>query len=37
MGRHWQFYVIVALPILYFIVFKYVPMYGHCSHLSDIV
>nr|WP_319776370.1 ABC transporter permease subunit [uncultured Sphaerochaeta sp.] len=28
MGRHWQFYVIVALPILYFIVFKYVPMYG---------
>ena len=28
MGRHWQFYVIVALPMLYFIIFKYVPMYG---------
>ncbi len=28
MGRHWQFYLIVALPMLYFIVFKYVPMYG---------
>lgn len=26
--KHWQFYVIVALPILYFIVFRYVPMYG---------
>lgn len=25
---HWQFYVIVALPMLYFIIFKYVPMYG---------
>lgn len=28
MARHWQFYVIVALPLLYFIIFKYVPMYG---------
>ena len=28
MGRHWQFYLIVALPMLYFILFKYVPMYG---------
>ncbi len=26
--KHWQFYVIVALPVLYFIVYKYVPMYG---------
>lgn len=25
---HWQFYLIVALPMLYFIIFKYVPMYG---------
>ena len=25
---HWQFYVIIALPMLYFIIFKYVPMYG---------
>ncbi len=28
MSRHWQFYLIVALPMLYFIIFKYVPMYG---------
>lgn len=28
MSRHWQFYLIVALPMLYFILFKYVPMYG---------
>ncbi len=26
--NHWQFYVIVALPVLYFIIFKYIPMYG---------
>lgn len=25
---HWQFYLIVALPMLYFIIFKYIPMYG---------
>ena len=25
---HWQFYLIVAPPILYFVLFKYVPMYG---------
>ncbi|MFA7559390.1 MAG: ABC transporter permease subunit [Sphaerochaeta sp.] len=28
MAKHWQFYVIVALPLLYFILFKYLPMYG---------
>lgn len=26
--KHWQFYLIVALPMLYFTIFKYVPMYG---------
>ncbi|MGE4585460.1 MAG: ABC transporter permease [Sphaerochaeta sp.] len=26
--RHWQFYVIVALPMLYFLLFKYLPLYG---------
>lgn len=26
--KHWQFYLIVALPMLYFLMFKYVPMYG---------
>ncbi|MGI5173345.1 ABC transporter permease subunit [Treponema sp. HNW] len=25
---HWQFYLIVALPMIYFILFKYIPMYG---------
>lgn len=25
---HWQFYLIIALPLLYIIVFCYVPMYG---------
>lgn len=28
MSKHWQFYLIVALPLLYFILFKYLPMYG---------
>lgn len=28
MSRHWQFYVIVALPMFYFLLFKYLPMYG---------
>lgn len=26
--NHWQFYLIIALPILYFILFRYIPMYG---------
>lgn len=26
--KHWQFYLIVALPILFFLVFRYFPMYG---------
>lgn len=26
--NHWQFYLIVALPLLYFILFRYIPMYG---------
>lgn len=25
---HWQFYVIIALPLLYIIIFNYIPMYG---------
>ncbi len=28
LGRYWQLYGLVALPIVYFIVFKYGPMYG---------
>lgn len=26
--RHWQLYLIILLPLLYIIIFKYVPMYG---------
>jgi putative aldouronate transport system permease protein len=28
MKKHWQFYLIVALPVLYIIVFKYLPIVG---------
>ncbi|PYI56646.1 ABC transporter permease [Paenibacillus flagellatus] len=28
MKKHWQFYGLVALPLLYIAVFKYVPMFG---------
>lgn len=27
-SRHWQLYALIALPIVYLIVFHYVPMYG---------
>ncbi|QUI22314.1 sugar ABC transporter permease [Vallitalea pronyensis] len=27
--RYWQLYAMMALPIIYFIVFKYVPMFGN--------
>ncbi|CAH1227899.1 putative multiple-sugar transport system permease YteP [Paenibacillus allorhizoplanae] len=27
-GNHWQLYVLMLLPIVYLIIFKYVPMYG---------
>lgn len=26
--KHWQLYLIIALPVLYFLIFKYLPMYG---------
>ncbi len=29
MGRYWQFYVMLLLPVCYFILFKYVPMFGN--------
>lgn len=28
MKRHWQLYLVVFLPVLYIIIFKYIPMYG---------
>ncbi|WP_426452744.1 ABC transporter permease [Paenibacillus sp. S-38] len=27
-GQDWQLYALLALPMLYFLVFKYIPMYG---------
>jgi putative aldouronate transport system permease protein len=26
--KHWQFYLIILLPLMYLLIFKYVPMYG---------
>lgn len=26
--RDWQLYVMIFIPMLYFLVFKYIPMYG---------
>lgn len=28
MKKHWQFYLIVALPVLYIVIFKYLPIVG---------
>lgn len=35
MKRHWQFYLLVALPLLYLIIFKYVPMFGVVIAFKD--
>ncbi|MGE4464490.1 ABC transporter permease [Sphaerochaeta sp.] len=29
LGRYWQLYLMMVLPVLYFIVFKYAPMFGN--------
>lgn len=33
--RHWQLYILMILPILYFIIFKYVPMFGALIAFKD--
>lgn len=33
--RHWQFYLLVALPLLYIITFKYLPMFGVMIAFKD--
>jgi multiple sugar transport system permease protein/putative aldouronate transport system permease protein len=33
--RHWQFYVIIAPPLIYIIIFAYVPMYGVLYAFQD--
>ncbi|WP_169083929.1 ABC transporter permease [Paenibacillus sp. PL91] len=37
MHRVWQLYVLIALPLLYIIVFKYIPMYGAQIAFKDFV
>lgn len=32
---HWQLYILMILPILYFIIFKYVPMFGALIAFKD--
>ncbi|SFL93231.1 putative aldouronate transport system permease protein [Gracilibacillus orientalis] len=33
--RHWQLYILMMLPVLYFIIFKYVPMLGAVIAFKD--
>ncbi|MBB6734744.1 ABC transporter permease [Cohnella zeiphila] len=35
MKRHWQLYFVVLIPMLYVIIFKYVPMYGALIAFKD--
>ncbi|MBJ6359937.1 ABC transporter permease [Paenibacillus sp. GCM10012307] len=37
MRKVWQLYVLIALPVLYIIIFKYVPMYGAQIAFKDFV
>nr|WP_233163089.1 MULTISPECIES: ABC transporter permease subunit [unclassified Cohnella] len=36
MRRHWQLYIVIALPITYFILFKYVPILGVQIAFKDL-
>lgn len=36
MRRHWQLYIVIALPIAYFILFKYVPILGVQIAFKDL-
>ncbi|TDQ40901.1 ABC transporter permease [Aureibacillus halotolerans] len=33
--KHWQFYLLVLPPVLYFIIFKYIPMFGAIIAFKD--
>ncbi|RXZ80018.1 sugar ABC transporter permease [Paenibacillaceae bacterium] len=37
MRKVWQLYVLIALPVLYIIIFKYVPMYGAQIAFKDFI
>jgi len=36
MRRHWQLYLVISLPLLYFIIFKYVPILGVQIAFKDL-
>nr|WP_246469391.1 ABC transporter permease subunit [Cohnella nanjingensis] len=36
MRRHWQLYIVIALPLLYFLLFKYVPILGIQIAFKDL-
>ncbi|MFC0333420.1 ABC transporter permease [Paenibacillus sepulcri] len=33
--RHWQYYLLIITPVLYFILFKYIPMFGVVIAFKD--
>ncbi|GGH86412.1 putative aldouronate transport system permease protein [Pullulanibacillus pueri] len=33
--KHWQFYLLIIPPVLYFIIFKYIPMFGSIIAFKD--
>lgn len=33
--RHWQLYLLMMLPVLYFVIFKYIPMFGAVIAFKD--
>ncbi|WP_078544705.1 ABC transporter permease [Litchfieldia alkalitelluris] len=35
MKKHWQFYLLIIPPVLYFIIFKYIPMVGAIIAFKD--
>ncbi|WP_311772843.1 ABC transporter permease [Cohnella xylanilytica] len=34
-AKHWQLYAMIALPVLFFVIFSYVPMYGVLLAFKD--
>ncbi|RXZ79741.1 sugar ABC transporter permease [Paenibacillaceae bacterium] len=37
MKRHWQLYLLISLPLMYFILFKYVPILGVQIAFKDLI
>jgi putative aldouronate transport system permease protein len=34
-NKHWQFYLLIIPPVLYFVIFKYIPMFGAVIAFKD--